>query len=117
PTWYRSNSPKFLMSYMKSMYGPPTTKDNAFDYHSHPKILADHSHLPMFVAMNDGKVKGMLLIGQNPTTSLNARMERAGMRALEWLVVKDNWLHESATFWKNAPEVKSGEVRVADIKT
>src|SRR5207244_2256089 len=38
-------------------------------------------------------------------------------RALEWLVVKDNWLHESATFWKNAPEVKNGQVKPADIKT
>jgi formate dehydrogenase major subunit len=71
----------------------------------------------MFVAMNDGRVKGMLLIGQNPATSLNARLERAGLRKLEWLVVKDNWVHESATFWRNAPEVKSGEVKTADIKT
>ena len=47
----------------------------------------------MFVAMNDGKVKGMLCIGQNPATSLNAKLERAAMRKLEWLVVKDNWLH------------------------
>jgi formate dehydrogenase major subunit len=71
----------------------------------------------MFVAMNEGRVRGMLLIGQNPATSLNAKMERAGLRQLEWLVVKDNWLHESATFWKSAPEVKSGEVRTEDIKT
>ncbi|HUF93916.1 MAG TPA: molybdopterin dinucleotide binding domain-containing protein, partial [Candidatus Limnocylindria bacterium] len=35
----------------------------------------------------------------------------------EWLVVKDNWLHESATYWKNAPEVKSGEVKPEDIQT
>jgi formate dehydrogenase major subunit len=39
------------------------------------------------------------------------------MRKLEWLVVKDNWVHESATFWRNAPEVKSGEVKPQDIKT
>jgi formate dehydrogenase major subunit len=58
-----------------------------------------------------------LLIGQNPATSLNAKLERAGMRNLEWLVVKDNWVHESATFWKNAPEVTNGEVNSTDIKT
>ena len=39
------------------------------------------------------------------------------MRQLEWLVVKDNWLHETANFWKTAPEVASGEVKTADIKT
>jgi formate dehydrogenase major subunit len=117
PTGYYGNTPKFLISYLKSMWGPAATVENSFGYDWHPKILGDHSHLPMFVAMADGKVKGMLLIGQNPATSLHAKLERAGMRKLEWLVVKDNWLHESATFWKNAPEVKSGEVKPADIPT
>jgi formate dehydrogenase major subunit len=117
PTGYYAYTPRFMVSYLKSMWGAAATRDNSFGYDWHPKILGDHSHLPMFVAMNDGRVKGMLLIGQNPATSLNAKLERAGMRKLDWLVVKDNWLHESATFWKNAPEVKSGEVKVADIKT
>jgi formate dehydrogenase major subunit len=117
PTGYWANTPKFMVSYLKSMYGDAATPQNGFGYDWHPKIVGDHSHLPMFVAMNDGRVKGMLLIGQNPATSLNAKLERAGLRKLEWLVVKDNWLHESATFWKNAPEVKSGEVKVEDIKT
>jgi formate dehydrogenase major subunit len=39
------------------------------------------------------------------------------MRKLEWLVVKDNWLHETANFWKSAPEVTSGEVKTQDIHT
>jgi formate dehydrogenase major subunit len=117
PRGYWANMPKFLVSYLKSMYGEAATTDNDFGYEWHPKILGDHSHLPMFVAMNEGKVRGMLLIGQNPATSLNAKLERAGMRKLPWLVVKDNWVHESATFWKNAPEVRSGEVRPEDIPT
>ena len=116
-TGYWANTPKFMVSYLKSMWGAAATRDNQFGYDWHPKILGDHSHLPMFVAMADGKVKGMLLIGQNPATSLHAKLERAAMRKLEWLVVKDNWLLESATFWKHAPEVKSGEVKIADIKT
>jgi formate dehydrogenase major subunit len=117
PTGYWGNTPKFMVSYMKSMYGAAATRDNDFGYDWHPKILGDHSHLPMFVAMNDGRVKGMLLIGQNPATSLNAKLERRAMAKLEWLVVKDNWVTESATYWKNAPEVKSGEIKPADIKT
>ena len=32
-------------------------------------------------------------------------------------MVKDNWLTETATFWKTAPEVKNGTVKTADIKT
>jgi formate dehydrogenase major subunit len=117
PTGYYANTPKFVVSYLKSMYGETATPENEFGYAWHPRILGDHSHLPMFVAMNDGQVKGMLCIGQNPATSLNAKLERSAMRKLEWLVVKDNWLHETANFWKSAPEVTSGEVKTQDIHT
>jgi formate dehydrogenase major subunit len=117
PTGWWGNMPKYMVSYLKSMYGDAATKENQFGYDWHPKILGDHSHMAMFVAMNQGKVKGMLCIGQNPATSLNAKLERAALRKLEWLVVKDNWVHETANFWKTAPEIKSGEVKPQDIKT
>ena len=32
-------------------------------------------------------------------------------------MVKDNWVQETATFWKTAPEVTGGEVKAQDIKT
>ena len=117
PTGYWANMPKFVVSYLKSMYGSAATPENDFGYGWHPHIFGDHSHLPMFVAMNEGKVRGMFCIGQNPATSLNAKLERDAMRKLQWLVVKDNWVHETANFWQTAPEVKSGEVRPEDIKT
>jgi formate dehydrogenase major subunit len=109
--------PKYLVSYLKSMYGPAATPENDFGYDWHPKISGDHSHLPMFVAMADGKVMGMICVGQNPATSLNAALERKGMRRLEWLVVKDNFLTETATFWYRAPEIQAGEVKPEDIGT
>jgi formate dehydrogenase major subunit len=117
PTGYWANMPKFVVSYLKSLYGDAATKENQFGWDWHPKILGDHSHMAMFVAMNAGKVKGMFCVGQNPATSVNAKLERSGLRKLDWLVVKDNWLTETATFWKNAPEVKNGEVKPANIKT
>ena len=117
PTGYWANMPKFVVSYLKSIYGEAATKENQFGWDWHPKILGDHSHMAMFVAMNAGKVKGMFCVGQNPATSVNAKLERSGLRKLDWLVVKDNWLTETATFWKNAPEVKNGEVKTANIKT
>ncbi len=117
PTGYWANTPKFMVSYLKSMYGDAATRDNDFGYAWHPKIIGDHSHMPMFVAMNENRVRGMFCIGQNPATSLNAKLERSGLRKLDWLVVKDNWLHETAMFWKTAPEVRAGEVATADIDT
>jgi formate dehydrogenase major subunit len=116
-TSYWANYPKFIVSYLKSMYGDAATAQNDYGYDWHPKITGDHSHMPMFVAMADGKVKGMLCIGQNPATSLNAALERKGMRRLEWLVVRDIFLTESATFWKKSPEIEAGEVKPQDIQT
>src|SRR5947208_3286112 len=117
PTGYWANTPKFVVSYLKSMYGAAATKENDFGYDWHPKILGDHSHMPMFVAMNEGRVKGMLCVGQNPATSLNASVERKGLARLEWLVVKDNWLTETATLWQNSPEITSGQLKSEDVRT
>jgi formate dehydrogenase major subunit len=117
PTSYWANMPKWVVSYLKSMYGAAATLENQFGWDWHPKIFGDHSHMPMFVAMHEGKVRGMLCIGQNPATSLNAKLEREALRRLEWLVVKDNWVHETANFWLSAPEVRNGDVSPADIKT
>jgi formate dehydrogenase major subunit len=117
PTSYWSNQPKFMVSYLKSMYGDKATAQNDYGYNWHPKITGDHSHMPMMIQMVDGKVKGMLLIGQNPATSLNAQLERKALGKLEWLVVRDIFETESAAFWYNSPEVKSGAVKPEDIKT
>src|SRR5262249_42887013 len=110
PRGYNANTPKFMVSYLKSMYGAAATKDNDFGYDWHPKIIGDHSHMPMFVAMNEGRVKGLLCVGQNPATSLNASVERNGLARLEWLVVKDNWLTETATLSQNSPGIASGRL-------
>jgi formate dehydrogenase major subunit len=117
PRGYWANMPKFVVSYLKSMYGDAATPENDFGWDWHPKILGDHSHMAMFAAMARGRVKGMLCIGQNPATSLNAKLERAAMHKLEWLVVKDNWLHETANVWRTAPELRDGTINPADIQT
>jgi formate dehydrogenase major subunit len=118
PTGYWANTPKFLVSYLKSMYGAAATPDNDFGFAWHPRIAGDHSHLPMMVAMAEGKVKGMLAMGQNPAVGgQNARMQRRALARLDWLVIKDNFETETAAFWYNSPEVKQGELRTEDIKT
>jgi len=39
------------------------------------------------------------------------------MAHLKWLVVRDLNMIESATFWKDSPEIASGEMRTEDIDT
>jgi formate dehydrogenase major subunit len=65
-----------------------------------------------------GTVKGYMLFGQNPAVgSANSRMQRLGMSKLDWLVVRDFSLIESATWWKDGPEIETGEMRTEDIAT
>jgi len=117
PTSYWANFPKFMVSYLKSMYGDAATAENSFGYDWHPKITADHSHMAMMVNMADGKVKGMFAMGQNPATSLNGRLQRSALAKLDWLVVKDNFETETAAFWYASPEVKNGETSPVAIPT
>ena len=66
--------------YLKSMYGDAATKENDFGYDWHPKIIGDHSHMPMFVG--DGRRQGARAcsaIGQNP-----ARRSTRGSSARRW---------------------------------
>jgi Molybdopterin oxidoreductase len=44
-------------------------------------------------------------------------MQRLGMSHLKWLVVRDLNLIESATWWKDGPEIAFGELRTEGIET
>jgi formate dehydrogenase major subunit len=68
--------------------------------------------------MLDDKVEGYFLLGQNPAVgSAHGKMQRLGMAHLKWLVVRDLNLIESATFWKDGPEIETGELRTEEIGT
>ena len=57
------------------------------------------------LAQLDGRCKGYFLYGQNPAVgSANAKMQRKGMANLDWLVVRDMMMIESATWWKDGPD-------------
>src|SRR5574341_1485033 len=111
-TSYWGNYPKYAVSYFKAQLGDAATKknDNGYDYH--PKITGDHSHLPMMVDMSTGRIKGFFVMGQNPAVGgQNARFQRKALSRLAWLVVRDFSETETAAFWRNSPEIKSGELK------
>jgi anaerobic selenocysteine-containing dehydrogenase len=47
----------------------------------------------------------------------NASLQRRALAKLDWLVVRDLYKTETATFWIDSPEVKSGETKPEDIAT
>src|SRR5919198_5049956 len=68
--------------------------------------------------MLDGKVKGMIVAGENPAVgSSNSGLHRRAMANLQWLVVRDLVETETAAFWHSSPEVEAGELRPDDIRT
>lgn len=102
---YWANMPKFMVSLLKAWYGDAATQENEWGFGWIPRISGDHSQLPNFINMAERKIKGLFLIGQNPAVGApNSRLNREGLRNLEWLVVRDYFLLESATFWKEGPD-------------
>jgi len=117
-TAFWGNAPKWIVSYFKAQWGDNATAANDYGYDYHPKITGDHSHIPIFVDMMAGKIKGFFVMGQNPAVGgQNARFQRKALAKLDWMVVRDFFETETAAFWRNSPEIKSGELKTADIKT
>ena len=66
----------------------------------------------------DGGLDGLLVMGQNPAVgSQHSGLQRRALAHLKWLVVRDLSELETATFWRDGPEVRSGEMRPEDIQT
>jgi formate dehydrogenase major subunit len=108
-----TNKPKFFVSLLKAFYGDAATKDNEFGYQWLPKrASADaYSHQHMFVDMYEGKIKGFLADGQNPAVGgPNAKLARAAMAKLDWLLVVDIFLTETAEFWM-APGTSAKDIK------
>jgi formate dehydrogenase major subunit len=101
--WSKYNA--FIVSLLKAYYGEAATPQNDFCFKWLPRIHGDYSHMAFFDLMAKGEVKGYFLFGQNPAAGgPNARLHRAALRKLDWLVALDWFPHESAVFWKDDPE-------------
>ena len=113
-----ANTSDYMVSLLKAYWGDTATKDNDFCYGYLPRLTGSHSTFDTVLAQLDGVCTGYLLLGQNPAVgSANARMQRLGMANLDWLVLRDFSLTESATWWQNGPEIETGEMRTEDIRT
>ncbi|HET8568368.1 MAG TPA: molybdopterin-dependent oxidoreductase [Candidatus Limnocylindria bacterium] len=111
PTSFWSNTPAYMVSQLKAWFGDAATAQNDYLYDTLPKMTGDHSHLPVFVEMSEGKIKGMIVTGQNPATSINSTFQRKAMASLEWLVVLDSYETETAAFWKDVAGADPKAVR------
>lgn len=117
-TGWWNNLPKYMVSLLKAWYGEAAQPENGFAYDHLPIIDADYSQEPMMLDIHDGKIKGFFLLGQNPAVGgHNAGLVRRGLAQLDWMVVRDAYETETASFWYASPEVESGQLDPKKIKT
>ena len=106
---YYANTPKFMVSLLKSFYGDAAKKENEFAFDYLPKPGQDCSWTHIWDDMYNGKVKGMLAFGMNgvmigPDTNKNIN----ALKKADWLVVGEIYPDETSEFWK-APGITTEE--------
>ena len=113
-----ANMRAYTVSLLKAYWGAAATEANDYCFDYLPRLTGSHSTYETVMAQLAGDCEGYFLLGENPAVgSANGKLQRLGMANLKWLVVRDFSLIESATFWKDGPEIDSGELRTEDIGT
>jgi formate dehydrogenase major subunit len=118
PAGFWANTRDYMVSLLKAWWGQAATPDNDFCFDYLPRLTGSHSTYETVLAQTQKICRGYFLFGQNPAVgSANARMQRLGLSSLDWLVVRDLVMIESATWWKDGPEIETGEMTPRDIGT
>jgi formate dehydrogenase major subunit len=109
---YWSNTPKFTVSLMKTLYGDAATKQNqwAFDYL--PKVDRDYSWVNLWDNMLKGIVKGIFAFGMNgvaigPDSSKNID----ALKKADFLVVGEIYPDETSEFWRSPRVIAQGDMK------
>jgi formate dehydrogenase major subunit len=117
-TGYWGNMKAYAVSLLKAWWGPVATAENDFCFGYLPRITGDHGTYRTVLDQIAGKVPGYFVIGENPAVgSANGKLQRLGLANLEWLVVRDLQMIETATFWKDGLEIETGELQTEQIPT
>ncbi len=114
---YWQNYPKFMVSFMKAMWGDAATAENDWAYHYLPKLdVPTYDILRMFELMDKGQVNLYFCQGFNPLLSFPNRGKlTSALSRLKLLVVMDPLETETAHFWENHGE--HNDVDSASIQT
>ena len=108
---YWSNTPKFMVSFLKAMYGNNATKENDFAFNYLPKVDRNYSWVNIWNDMYNGKIKGFFAFGMNgvmigPDTEKNIE----SLKKADFLVVCEIYPDETSSFWM-APGTTAEEMK------
>jgi formate dehydrogenase major subunit len=108
---YWSNTPKFMVSLLKALYGDAAKKETDFAFQYLPKIDRKYSWIEIWDDMYNGKVKGAFAFGMNAVQiGPNARKNIAALKKADWLVVGEIYPDETSDFWR-APGTTPDEMK------
>src|SRR5437667_1199616 len=108
---YWSNTPKFMVSFLKSLYGDSAKKENDYNYHHLPKIDRKFAWTEMWDEMYAGRVKGLFAFGMNGVAiGPNSRKNIEALKKADFLVVCDLYPEETAEFW-NSPGITKDDLK------
>src|SRR6266446_2777604 len=99
---YWSNTPKFMVSFLKSLYGDAAKKENDWAFNYLPKIDRKYSWVELWDHMYSGDVKGLFAFGMNGVAiGPNTRKNIEALKKADWLVVCEIYPEETSEFWKS----------------
>ena len=110
------NTPKFMVSFLKGMWGEHATAENEWGYHWLPKWDRSYDVMAFVEQMAKGKANGYLIQGFNViAAAASSGKVREGLAKLKYMVVIDPLQTETSSFWQNHGEFN--EVNPAEIQT
>ncbi|MDH2997934.1 formate dehydrogenase [Pasteurellaceae bacterium LFhippo2] len=114
---YQQNTPKFMVSMLKSFYGDNATAENQFGFNYLPKLpKGGMDQLRYIDQMYNGGVNGFFCQGMNPIASYpDSQKVIKALSKLKYLVIFDPLITDTSEFWMNHGEFN--DVKSEDIQT
>jgi formate dehydrogenase major subunit len=108
---YYSNTPKFVVSFQKALYGDAATKQNGWAYDYLPKVDRNYSWVQMWDNMYNGIIKGFFAFGMNGVAiGPDSKKNIDALKKAEYLVVGEIYPDETSEFWKS-PGITQEEMK------
>jgi formate dehydrogenase major subunit len=99
---YWSNTPKFVVSFLKALYGDVARNDNDWAFHYLPKIDRNYSWTEIWDNMYRGTVKGIIAFGMNGVAiGPDSQKNIEALKKADFLVVGEIYPDETSEFWKS----------------
>ena len=79
-----ANASDYAVSLLKAYWGDVATADNDWAFHYLPRLTGDHGTYQTIMDMQEDKIDGYFLLGQNPAVgSAHGKLQRLGMAHLK----------------------------------